>query len=307
MKKIVFLLVFVLFAHILTAQETDETYTSTSDLLLQISSLPEMKLSFTQSFIFPFLQGDNPLTSGNNIRLALTGEISPISLNALFETVWTPVAFFEFSAGGRIGTGWNIELFGSEVYGIGINQPASGGWENNGSAFDGILWKAQVGGTIQFDLAAIYPGDWNHIVARSYHEINYKGYSRAKEHEAWYYENDSGENCNGFNYYGNFLIGYQMPIFLSLVGLLAEMELRLYDTPNRELWGDDLIRWCFSAILSFTITEQFGITLITQFITCRNFEQSNWKDLYYRDRTVDTSNPVHLEFYRVAAALTYRF
>jgi hypothetical protein len=311
MRKLAILLLLLLFASLLAqpllAQEETED-TSTNSLLLQISSLPEAKLGFTHRYKFPFLQGDGPLTKDNNINLGLTAEISPISLNGIVEAIWTPIAFFEFSAGGRIGSGWNINLFGGDVYGIGVNkQNADGSGEINGSAFDGLLWKAQVGGALQFDLAAVIPGDWNHVVFRSYHEINYKGYTKAKGNEAWFFENDDGENCNGFNYYGNFLLGYQMPIFLDMVAFLAEMDLFLYDTPNRTAWGDDLIRWTFSSVLSFTITKKFSIVVITQFRTRRNWNESNWEDLHYRSRTVDTSNPQHLEFYRVAGAFLFKF
>jgi len=300
-----------LFAQALFAQEQPDNgnaFTSSSELTLVISSLPEMKLGFTERFSFPFLQGESPFTADNNIGLALTAEISPISLNGIAEVVWTPIAFLQIAAGGRIGSGWNLNLFDSDIYGIGLNRPDSAGnGEHSGGAFDGLLWKVQTGGAFQFDLAALYPGEWNHVVARSYHEINYRGYSRAKSGESWYYENDSGENCNGFNYYGNLLIGYQMPIFFNMAALLAEADLYLYDTSGRDEWGDEKIRWTFSGIFGFTITKQIDLTLIAQFITLRNFEESNWEDLYYRYRTIDSSNPLRLEFYRVAAALTYKF
>jgi len=295
-------------ASMLIAQDQPEytpTFTSSSELNLQISTAPEIKLGFTERYVFPFLQGESPLTQDNNIGVALSAEISPISLNGLAELVWTPVAFFQFSAGGRIGSGWNISLFGSDVYGIGLNIPdVVGNSMNDGSAFDGLLWKAQAGGTLQFDLAALYPGDWHHVVARSYHEINYKGYTRAKAHDSWFYENDDGENLNGFNYYGNLLIGYQMPLFFNLAALLVEEDLYLYDTPNRDRWGDDRIRWTFSCAFGFTLAKQLDLTLITQIRTRRNYLES--MDLYYRNRTIDSSKPMGLEFYRVAAALTYR-
>jgi len=307
MKKIIFFLSLTFLA--LPLMALDETgASSSSELVLQISTLPEAKLGFTQRFVYPFLQGDNPLTENNNVTLALTAELSPISVNGLFKTVWTPIAFFELSAGARIGAGWPINLFGSDIYGTGLNLSGSSGEAvYDGSAFDALLWKVHIGGTVQFDLAAVYPGDWNHIVALSYHEINYHGNTSAKANQAWYYEADDGENCNGFNYYGNFLIGYQMPIFLNMVALLAEMELYLYDTPGRSIWGDDLIRWTFSGIFSFEITEQFGVAVLAQFKTRRNFLESNWEDLHYQSRTLNKDDPLRLEFYRVAAAITYRF
>jgi len=313
-----------LFAHMVIAQEQernlqptdsvevqadeDANFKTSSELTLLVSSIPEMKLGFTERFSFPFLQGESPMTEDNNIGLALTAEISPISLNGIAEVVWTPIAFLQIAAGGRIGSGWNLNLFDNEIYGIGINRPDNAGnGENNGGAFDGLLWKVQTGGAFQFDLAALYPGDWHHVIARSYHEINYRGYSRAKADESWYYENDDGENCNGFNYYGNLLIGYKLPLFFNMAALLAEADLYLYDTPGRDKWGDEKIRWTFSGIFGFTITKKIDLTLLAQFRTRRNYQESNWQDLYYRNRTINSSKPQHLEFYRVAIALTYKF
>ena len=310
MKKIALLLLLPLLAQTLVAQDRpDEStvFASSSELVLQVSTSPEVKLGFTKHYSIPFLQGESPLTLDNNIGLALGAEITPVSLNGIAEAVWTPIAFFQLAAGGRIGSGWSINLFGSDIYGIGLNSPGViGNSAHDGGAFDGLLWKVHTGGTIQFDLAALYPGDWNHVVARSYHEINHRGYTRAKAHESWYYENDDGENINGFNYYGNLLVGYQMPAMFNLAALVAEADLYLYDTPNRVKWGDDRIRWTFSSIFGLALTKQIDLNLIAQFRTRKNYQESNWQDLYYRNRTIDSSTPAHLEFYRIAAALTCR-
>ena len=288
--------------------ETDGQVSFSQDIVLQISTLPEAKLGYNAHFRFPFLQGKSPLTADNNIGLDLGAEVSPVSLNTKAEAVWTPIAFFQLAAGGRMGSGWKITLFGADAFGIGINRPdAEGNAEHSGSGFDGLLWKAYAGGAVQFDMAALYPGDWHHLVARSWHEINYRGYTGARAGESWYYENDDGENVNGFNYYGNLLVGYQMPIFLNMAALLAEADLYLYDTPDRARWGDDKIRWTFSAVFNFVVGRQFNIAVIPQFRTVRNYRESGWEDLYYRSRHIDTSSPLHLEFYRVAAAVSYKF
>ena len=313
MKRITFFLLLPLIAQIVIAQEQPaekNEVSSSSEFFLQVVYPPGLKVGFVKRYKFPFLQGESPLTKDNNIGLALTGEISPISVNGIAEAAWTPVAFFQFIAGGRIGSGWNIILFGDDVYGIGINRPdAYGKAEHTGKAFDGLLWKAHTGAVLQADLAAIIPGDWNHVVARSYHEINYKGYTAAAKGESWSFEDDSGyqgENCNGFNYYGHLLLGYQMPIFLNMAAILAEANIYLYDTPGRDKWGDDLIRWTFSYILNFTLSKKIELAIVTQFWTRRNFLETDWQDLYYRKRTLDKSNPTHLEFYQAAAILSVK-
>jgi hypothetical protein len=153
------------------------------------------------------------------------------------------------------------------------------------------------------------------VVFQTYHEINYHGNSRAKNGESWYFEADSGENRNGFNYYGSIVLGYQMPIFLSMVAFMAEMDLNFYDTPGRTLWGDDLMRWHFANVLQFRITEKLGAAIITQFRTMRNFTNFDLNEakkadapmMHYQNRILNTSNPLRLEFYRVAGILSYSF
>ena len=274
---------------------------------LTISSLPEAKLTFSQNFTLPFLQADHFLFADNNVQFNIDAELSPISMNLKGEAVLTPIAFFQAAAGGMIGSGWNIELFGGTIKGIGINRPAAnGGAELDGSAFNGVFGEGHLGGALQFDIAAIFPGDWHHVVFRSYHEISYRGYSRASAGDAWFFENDFGENQNSFNYYGNYLIGYQMPIFLDTVALLAEMKKYLYDSPGGSLWGDELGRWEFSAILNFAITKRFSAALITQCRTMRNYTAATQDFEYYRERRLDNSAPLRFEFYRVAAIASFK-
>lgn len=86
MGRIAFVMLLLLFAQALTAEDQPEAKTvpsSSGELTLQVSSLPEMKVNFTERFSFPFLQGESPLTADNNIGLALGAEISPISLNGI--------------------------------------------------------------------------------------------------------------------------------------------------------------------------------------------------------------------------------
>ena len=292
---------------------------SRGELSVLMSSLPEAMLGFTRHFTVPFLRGDHFLTADNNIRISLGLELSPVSLYGLVDLVWTPAAFFELSAGTKPGSGWNIELAGEPVYGIGINRPraaavpAAGDGspaaaEIDGAPFDGLHWNLHGGGALQFDLAALFPGDWRHVVFRSYHELNYRAYSRAAAGDSWIFLNDDGENQNGFNYYGNFLLGYRMPIFLNTLGLLAEMDRCLYDVPGEADWGGDLVRWTFSGVFNFTLTRRIGAALLVQCRTRRNYrdgDRGNGRRYFYQSRTLDRDNPLRLEFYRVAAVMNF--
>jgi hypothetical protein len=273
-----------------------------------VSSLPEAQISFTQGFTFPFLRGDGPLTAGNNVRAALNAALTPVSVSGAVETVWTPIAFFKFAAGVKAGSGWNISLLGGDITGMGLNRPgADQSGQVVGDPLDGLVWRAHLGGTLQFDLAAIFPGDWNHLVMQSSHQVYYRAYTRASGDDAWYYEADFGENQNGLNYYGSLLLGYQMPVFLNTLGILAEVDKYLYDSPGGDAWGGSLNRYILGLLLNFTITPQTSAALITQFRTLRNYTNPNAEDLYYRYRTFDTSNPQRLEFYRAALIFSFTF
>jgi hypothetical protein len=303
---VLFFFIFAVSSFQAFSEESAAEITSDRTITVSVSSLPEAKLSFIQGFTFPVFRGGSFLTAGNNIRTTLTAEVSPVSVNGIVEGILTPVAFLQAAAKLRIGSGWNINLFGGDLYGIGINRAAADGKaETSGSAFDGVQWKAHFGGALQFDLAAVFPGDWNHVVFRSYHEINYGAYSAASKNDSWFFEN-VGENKNGFGYYGNFLAGYQMPIFLNTAAILVEMEKSFYDIPGRDRWGDDLIRWTFSAVFNFTVTDWFDAALIPQWRTVRNYTDPDPEALFYQNRALDRADPIRLEFYRAAVILTFK-
>ena len=313
MKKIALCLLLPLFAQVLAAQEA-EAYAgieSSPGLVLQATTSPAVKLIFNWNFTIPFLQGDSPFTQGNNIRITPGLEITPVNFNLTANAVWTPIAFAEIVASGMIGSGWSMAFFGSELHGIGLNLPGyDGNAVHDGSAFDGVFGEALFGAAIQGDVAAVFPGPWNHLVFRSFHGVSFAAYSRARSGQAWFFENDEGENRNGFSYRGNLLIGYQMPIFLNMVAVMAEAERFLTTMPGGSQWGDDMLRWTFSGVLSFAVAEGFEVALVTQFWTRRNFVPSVGTQpyLHFTNRTLDTSMSRlrRLEFYRLVLALTYR-
>jgi len=295
------------------AEAKNDGIKTSTDLLFQVSSLPEAKLSLSQSLIFPFLQGSGPLTKDNNIAAVLGAEFSPVSLNGKAEIIWTPAAFFLLSGGGMAGSGWNMALGN----GIGINRPEDESAAKprkaiiDGTAFDGLLWRAWGAGTVQFDLGAVIPGDWTHVLFQSRQELRCAAYSRAASGDAWVYEADSGENQNGWVYYASYVLGYQMPLspVLDTVAFMTEMEKQLYNTPGGEYWGENLGKWTFSGLFNFSITPRFSTALVVQMQTRRNHGSSNFnnKEYYYRDFELkDDGGQTRLLFYRAALLFSYK-
>jgi hypothetical protein len=261
-----------------------------TDLSLTTSSLPEAQIAVSQRFVFPVLQGESPLTNGNNLTLKLGANVSPISFNLLVDTVWTPVAFFNLSLGAKAGSGWNYPLFGSEMKGMGLH--AAGEDDGvDGSGLDGVVWNAHTGATLQFDLAAIFPGDWHHVVVQVYNEIAYLHYTKASG-EPWYYENDGGINQNSFYYYASVLLGYQMPFFIDLAGLMFELKEPLLNPATGEDISGQGPAMTLSLAAEFKLHERFSVMALGQFT---NKLLDPITDAYPRE----------WDFFRVALIATY--
>ena len=306
------LLVFFMCAPVLVMAADEEGGIKTSsEIQLQISTLPEVKFCFNQNFIFPFLQGSGPLIKDNNVTVALRAELSPVSLNGIGEIIWTPVAFFLISGGGMAGTGWNYALGD----GIGLCEPVGGGsprkTETNGKAFGGLNWRAWGAATLQFDLGAVIPGDWTHVLFQTRQEFRYAGYTGAGSGDFWVFENDDRENQNGWVYYASYVLGYQMPQspVLNTIAFMAEMAKSLYNTSGGDSWGEGLGRWFFSGIFNFSFHPKFSTAVIVQMRTLRNFGTSNLNDnsYYYPDLVLEKEGGRRrVLFHRAAFILSYK-
>ena len=267
----------------------------------------ELKAILRHNITAPFLAGEGVLTRGNNIRGSFVFDITPVSLNASAEAVWTPLAILQLTAGMKAGSGWSLTLGNFSAYGIGKNVRVGAHEEGySGSPFEGLIWSGKAGAALQFDFAALFPGDWNHVVVRAYNEFFYRANTAANSTDSWYFENDFGENRNGWKYYASYLLGYQMPIFFNTFALLAELEKNLYNTPGGDAWGDSLGYWKLAGLFNFTITKWFSAALIVQFRSMRNYTPAT-KDYFYQDRVLVTSDPRRFEFYRAAINVTFTF
>lgn len=231
------------------------------------------------------------------VSCSCAAAVSPVSVNASASVTYTPLPFLQALAGGKIGTAWNIPI----ADGLCLNEPS--GLVHD--ALGGAVWMLRGGAVFQFDLAALLPGDWHHVVFRTDHELRYHAYTGARAGESWLYEGDEGENRNGWVWYGNWFLGYQTPTRIKTVGFLAEQDRNLYDEKNGSYWGDEIIRWTFGPAVSVAVTDRISTTLIAQFRTFRNYTDATEDEDYYQYRDLDNDDPVRVEFYRAALVVDY--
>jgi len=281
--------------------DENQTIKASTTLNYVLATTLETKAKLIETVTIPLLVGKGVLTSGNNLQVKTAAEFSPVSVNGTAEFRLTPIAFLQFVAGGSVGTGWNIPIANGLRKAERVNAHDL---ELTGGALNGMVWSVKGGGLFQFDLAAVIPGDWNHVVFQTYHEAKYRALTSANSDESWLYESDSGENRNGWNYYGSYFLGYQMPIALNTAGVLVEEDLSLYNTNGRSFWGDDLPRWTFGPIFNFTVTKDLALAFLVQARTMRNFTDETKDFTFYQNRQVTDSNQLRVEFYRAALNLT---
>lgn len=270
-------------------------YTTTINAI--VTWPPQALVGVTQNFKVPLMQFDNPLTKDNNINFKIGAELSPISFEGKFGIVWTPIAFLEFYTESRVGSGWNIKT----LYGLALNKNNAGKSNYIPLNFSKSIYSFSFGGAFQFDLGAVIPNDWSHVVFRTDQAALYKAMSGVDSETSWLYQADSGENRNGWKYQASYLIGYKMPIFLDLIAMKIDVEKKLFASPkglDNKKWGENLFLTTFGPIINFNIKKDYNIMLLAQWQTKPLYKGGGEAD-FYQTRVLDTDKKTQVKFYQV--------
>jgi hypothetical protein len=264
MKKII---VTAVFAAFIAGAAFSEAETSV-DLSFYTSTRGEMQIDFVPQWKFPFLRGESPLTNGNNIALKLDASLSPIWTGISVDAVLTVFPFLSFTAGAMSGTGWNYDLFGKiPITGLGLNRKTSADDPNDGvigNGFDGVAWNTHAGTMLQFDFAALFPGDWNHVVIQIYNELQYFAYTKAHGNKFWYYLGDDGMNQNAVRHSFDLFAGYAPPLFVDLAGYQLSGTLPFYNVEAGSGVRNRGYSLTHAFIVNFKINKSWSIMTIVR-------------------------------------------
>ena len=246
----------------------------------------------------PFLRAPGPLFSGNNIEVKFMGELSPVSLNATAAVKLTPIAFINAAIGAKIGTGWSF--FGL-FNGLGRNLPGEEYTAPLHEPLSGIVADIYASATFQFDAAAIWPGEWHHIVTQLTPSIHWRGYTGAGPDVAWEYEADGGMNFNGFKLRGSYFLGYQMPIALNTIGILLETDQYLGEVAEKSPiaaggWGSDFVEVTFSPVANITLSQSTSLSILIQFQNARDYTKETIGNRYFEYREYKGT---YIDLYRI--------
>lgn len=263
----------------------------------------EFKYSLKISNRKTIFESEHPLLKDNNITTTLGLEISPVSMNISANTSWEPVPFAKVDVGVATGTGWALMGFN----GLGRNFESEN--DIRKEPFSGTVNKLWVEPALQFDWAAVRPGEWNHIVAFASASYELRTFTGADNDDtAWEFENDQGSNLNGWRRLENYLIGYQMPIDLSLVGMLATSEQLIThrsDSPTaKQGWGSDFRIWNFGPIGIYKLSESSRIINLIQWRREQGYTDETVANRYFKNRIY---NRPLTRLYRVAVNYETQF
>lgn len=305
-KLIVSVITCMLIAGIVTAEDSTEgkksDITFTTNINAVLAYPLRAKVTATEAIKVPFLRFNNPFMSGNNVTFKIGAELSPITLEGKFDVVWTPLAFLELYGGASIGSGWSIEKF--NLHGLAYE---SANVQGNSAVtpvnFRRIFYSANFGGAFQFDLGAIIPTPWTHVVFRTDQYMVYRGLAGAKEADSWIFQNDVHRSRNGFTYTGTYTIGYQMPSLpIRLAAFRIETYKTLFSRPNGldiSDWGEDRFYVVFGPLAAFKPVDMCTITLVVQWETRHNYLNQTSKKQFYQTLKIDKTNPDSIHFYQV--------
>ncbi len=174
-------------------------------------------LNYTYTIKCPF--ADNPLVRGNTVKLISSLELCPVTVMPMFQVQFTPIAFLVFSTGTKVGTGWSVPGL---AQGLARYNDVTGQYDDMTPFKDWYL-SAWFEGLFQFDVGAIWAGDWHHIVTQASYRITYNKNTGMDNGDVWLWQT-AKEYANGTMYLGTVLLGYQMPLVLQTVAVQAEFE-----------------------------------------------------------------------------------
>ena len=175
-------------------------------------------VEFDAAYTLPFLRGDNAFTKENHVKFNMGLEISPVSIAPVASITLSPIAFLEFAIGGTVGTGWYIGNLFQGMSEYNESKPAY----RDLTPFAHWYLYGWAKACLMFDLAALWEGDWHHVVATATYKTGYQNIT-GTDADVWLWQASKGL-ASGWIYEQEYFLGYQMPLKLSMIGVGATLS-----------------------------------------------------------------------------------
>lgn len=265
----------------------------------------ELRTTFYADYKISTPLGEHWLVKDSNVVLEGGFEFSPISIRPMISASFTPVPFLVFSAGGSLGTGWNMLGWNGMAEFTEGNAAEDADYEGL-TPFAHWYYDFWGKGTFMFDTGAIWKGDWHHIVMAASYKALYQGLTGVENEQIWAWMN-AVNNVNGWQYFANFVLAYQMPLHLYRAGFMCDLNgyFRSGDYGRiSDSFNGDYMTIKLSPFMQFNFGERDSLYTLFTFAKRRSFAESH--DDAIEEPYLEYDGDEWL-FYRIALSWTHYF
>lgn len=218
--------------------------------------------------------GESWLLSDANIVLTGAFELTPISVRPKASVDFTPLPFLIFAAGGSVGWGWNL----GPIEGLCELNKKTLDYEPI-STFSHPYYDVWGSATFQFDTGALIPGDWTHVVTLASYSVTYSGIAGLSDDSIYEWQ-CSKNKARGLTYDFQGVLGYQMPLPLTLAGVMFKasgyFDGSVYKDYDKTFDGA-FVTINISPLLQFKFGNKDNLTCLFDFSSRRSFEKEYTK------------------------------
>lgn len=267
----------------------------------------ELKTTFNAECSIPAPLGKHFLLKDSNVRIKTAFELCPVTVRPLVSVSFTPLPFLVFSTGASIGTGWSAFGFKGlcKLDENGKISKKSIKYENL-TPFGNYYYDFWFSGLFQFDTGAIFPGDWTHAVMQASYTVSYVGVTGVDDGKIWLWQL-VGNNCNGWRYTANFVLGYQMPLPLSMIAVNTDVY-ALFNSDDYGIYSSsyngDFTNVTISPMLKFDFSKKDSLFVLFEFKKRRSFEEEHSES---KEEIFLTYSGAEWFFNRIAFSWTHVF
>lgn len=267
----------------------------------------ELKTTFNAECKIPAPLGKHFLLKDSNVRIKTAFELCPVTVRPLVSVSFTPLPFLVFSTGASIGTGWSAFGFKGlcKLDENGKISKKSIEYENL-TPFGNYYYDFWFSGLFQFDTGAIFPGDWTHAVMQASYTVSYVGVTGVDDGKIWLWQL-VGNNCNGWRYTANFVLGYQMPLPLSMIAVNTDVY-ALFNSDDYGIYSisynGDFTNVTISPMLKFDFSKKDSLFVLFEFKKRRSFEEKHSES---KEEIFLTYSGAEWFFNRIAFSWTHVF
>ena len=267
----------------------------------------EFKTTFNAECRIPAPLGKHFLLKDSNIRIKTAFELCPVTVRPLVSVSFTPLPFLVFRTNASIGKGWSAFGFKGlcklDENGKIIKKSIK--YENL-TPFGNYYYDFWFSGLFQFDTGAIFPGDWTHAVMQASYTVSYVGVTGVDDGKIWLWQLVRN-NCNGWRYTANFVLGYQMPLPLSMIAVNTDVY-ALFNSDDYGIYSSsyngDFTNVTISPMLKFDFSKKDSLFVLFEFKKRRSFEEEHSES---KEEIFLTYSGAEWFFNRIAFSWTHVF